>query len=78
MMLENQQVEYSELQWRLDDLKRKKETIKGDQGDPLTVKSDFFLELKYSEWMNNRTYLSLVRLGPFYREFRVGLLVRCH
>ena len=66
----------------MDDLKGKKETIEGDQGepakDPPTVRSDFSLELKYSEWMNSRTYLSLVRLGPFYREFRVGLLVRCH
>ena len=66
----------------MDDLERKKEIIEGDWGelakDPLTVKSDFSLELKYSEWMNSRTYIRLVRLGPIYREFGVGLLVRLH
>ena len=66
----------------MDDLKRKKETIECDWGepakDPPTVKSDFSLELTYSEWMNSRTYLRVVRLGPFYREIGVGLLVRLH
>ena len=41
-------------------------------------KSNFSLKFKYSELMNSRTYLNLVRLGPFNREFGVGLLVRCH
>ena len=65
----------------MDDLKRKKETIEGDQGkpakNPLTFKSNFALRLKYSEWMNSRTSLGLVRLSLFYKEFGVGLLVRC-
>jgi len=43
----------------LNDLKRKKETIKGDRGkpakDPPTVKSNFSLGLKYGEWMNSGT-----------------------
>ena len=60
----------------MDELKRKKKTIKGDRGeqakDPSTVKSNFSLRLKYSEWMNGGTYLDLVRLGPFYREFWSG------
>jgi len=43
---------------------------------PLMVKSVFSLELKYSKWLNSRTYPRLVRLSPFYREFGVGLLVR--
>ena len=42
------------------------------------IKSDFSLELKYSEWVSSKMYLRLVRLDPFYREFRVGLLVRYH
>ena len=66
----------------MDDLKRKKETIKGDWGepakDPLTVKLDFSLELKYSEWMNSRTYLDWMKLGPLIESFGVGLLVRLH
>ena len=67
----------------MNNLKRKKETIEGDWGkpakDPSTIKLVFFfLELKYNEWMNSITYLGLVRLDPFYREFGVGLLVRCH
>ena len=66
----------------MDDLKKKKETIKGDQGepakDPLTVKSNISIRLKYSEWMNSRTPLGMERLSPFYREFGLGLLVRCH
>ena len=41
----------------LNDLKRKKETIKGNRGeptkDPPTVKLVFSLGLKYSEWMNS-------------------------
>jgi len=45
----------------LDDLKRKKVTIKGDWDelakDPLTVKSVFSLEHKGSEWMNSSMYL---------------------
>ena len=45
--------------------------------NPSTVKSIFSLGLKFSEWINGRMYLGLVKLGPFYREFRVGLLVRC-
>ena len=45
--------------------------------NPSIVKSIFSLGLKFSEWMNGRMYLGIVRLGPFYREFRVGLLVRC-
>ena len=36
----------------------------------------FFQLLKYEKWMN--TFLSLVKLGPFYIKFGVGLLVRCH
>ena len=63
-------------------MKRKKETIEGDwrklAKDPSTIKLDFFVGLKYGEWMNNRTYLDLVRLSPFYRKFGVSLLVRCH
>ena len=34
--------------------------------------------LKYEKWMNSYAYLGLIRLGPFYREFGVDLLVRCH
>ena len=30
------------------------------------------------KWINSCTYLDLVRLGPFYREFLVGLLNRCY
>ena len=54
MMLENQQTECFGFQWWLDDLERKKETNKGNQGepakDPLTVKSIFSLRLQNSEW----------------------------
>ena len=46
--------------------------------DPPIVKSIFSLGLNFSEWMNSRTYIGLVRIGPFYREFEVDLLVRCH
>ena len=60
--------------------------------DSLTVKSIFlsktfffffFLRgfsqgLKYEKLMNSCTYLDLARLSPFYKEFGVGLLVRCH
>ena len=67
----------------MDDLKRKKKTIECDLGelvkDPLRPLSQIsLLELKYSEWMNSRTNLKLVRLGPFYIEFGVSLLVRYH
>ena len=66
----------------MKNLKREKETIEGDRGKPakdsLTVKLVVSLELKYNEWMNSRTHLGLVRLDPFYREFGVDLLVRCH
>ena len=66
----------------MDDLKRKKETIEGDWGESAkdlpTVKSVFSLGLKFSEWMSNETCLGLVRLGPFYKEFGVGLFIRCH
>jgi len=65
----------------MNDQKRKKETIEGNQGkpakDPLIVKSIFSLGLKFSKWMNSRMYFGLVGLGPFYREFGVSLLVRC-
>ena len=37
--------------------------------EPSTIKSNFSLEFKYSEWMNSRMYFSLVRLDPFYKEF---------
>lgn len=53
-----------------------------DQGEPVmdfpTIKSNFSLGLKYSDWMNSRTYLRLMKLGPFYREFGVDLLVKFH
>ena len=66
----------SDLQ-RLDDLKTMEKTIVADRGEPakdlLIVKSVFSLEHNCSKWVNSRTYL-----GPFYREFGVGLLVRCH
>ena len=66
----------------MDDLKRKKKTIEGGGGelakDPQMVNSVFSLGLKYSKWVNSETYLRLVRLGPFYREFGVDLLVRFH
>ena len=68
--------ESSDLQ-RLDDLKTMEKTIAADRGEPakdlLIVKSVFSLEHNCSKWVNSRTYL-----GPFYREFGVGLLVRCH
>ena len=52
-MLENWQAECFKLQWWLDDLKRKKESLEGDRVElakgPLTTKSVFFLELKCSE-----------------------------
>ena len=76
MMHKNQEAESSDLQ-RLDDLKTMEKTIEADRGEPakdlLIVKSVFSLEHNYSKWVNSRTYL-----GPFYREFGVGLLVRCH
>lgn len=28
--------------------------------------------------MNSSTYLYLVKFGPFYRGFGVGIFVRCH
>ena len=63
-------------------LKRKKETIEDERSepakDPPIVKSVFFLGLNFSEWMNSKLYIDLVRLAPFYKEFRVGLLVTCH
>ena len=66
----------------MDNLKRKKKPIEGYWGESAkdlpTIKSNFFLELKYSEWMSSRMYLRLMRLGHFYREFGVGQLVRCH
>ena len=66
----------------MDDLKRKKVTIKSDWGEPTKdhpmVKSVFSLEHKSSGWMNSRTYLGWMGLGPYYREFKVGLLVECH
>ena len=66
----------------VDDLKRKKVTIEGNQGelakDPPTIKSVFSLEHKGSEWMNSSVYLGWIRLDPFYREFGMSLLVRRH
>ena len=85
MMYENQQVECSGLPQWLDDLKRKKETVKGDRGvsakNALMVKSIFSLEYKDSEWINSKNVLLLdnwMRFGVFYKEFRVGLFIRCH
>ena len=44
----------------MDDLKKKKEIVKGDLGepakDPPMVMSVFSLEHKGSEWVNSRTY----------------------
>ena len=63
MMHENQQVECSGLPQWLDDLKRKKETVKGDRGvsakNTLMVKLVFFLEYKDSEWINSENVPSL-------------------
>ena len=42
------------------------------------VKSVFSLEHKCSEWINSNTYPGWMRLGLFYREFEVSLLVGCH
>ena len=76
MMHKNQEAEYSELQ-RLDDLKTMEKIIEADRGepakDPLIVKLVFSIEHNCSKWVNSRTYL-----GSFYREFGIGLLVRCH
>ena len=67
---------------RLDDLKRKKNTIKGNWGDLAkdspTIKLVFLIRLKYSKWIKNRIYLGLVRLNHFYKKFEVGLLIRCN
>ena len=76
MIHENQKAESSELQW-LDDLKTMEKTIKANRGelakDPLIVKSVFSLKHNCIKWMNSRTYL-----GPFYRVFGMGPLVRGH
>ena len=76
MIHENQKAESSELQW-MDDLKTMEKTIEANRSelakDPLIVKSVFSLKHNCSKWMNSRTYL-----GPFYREFGMGPLVRCH
>ena len=66
-MHKNQQVECSRLQRRLDDLKRKKVTIKSDWSE-LTknpVKLVFSLKHEGNEWMNSNTYLGWMRLVPF-------------
>ena len=42
--------------------------------DSLTIKSIFSLEHKDSEYVNNKTYLGLMELDSFHREFLVGLL----
>ena len=46
--------------------------------DPPMVKSVFSLALKYCEWMNSKTYLRQVNMGPYLKSFGVGLLVRLH
>ena len=48
---------------------KKKKKKKRTGQEPSTIKSNFSLEFKYSEWMNSRMYFSLVRLDPFYKEF---------
>jgi len=57
----------------VDDLKGKKKIVEGDRGKPAKgppmIKSYFSLGFKYSEWLNSRTYLYWIRLGPFYRDF---------
>ena len=65
--------------WTVDQQPEKeRKTIEGDQGEPAkdfpTVKS-VSLRLKYDKWMNGSVYLGLVWIGPFYREFGVGLFV---
>ena len=66
----------------MDDLKIKREIIKDDWGEPAkdfpTIKSFISLDLKYSEWMNSKTYLGWMRHSPFIENFEVGLLIRLH
>lgn len=73
MMHENQWTECLGLQWRFDDLKRKKKIVKDDRGEPTkdlsTVKSVFFLEHKDNKWVNSRTYLDWVRLSSFIESW---------
>ena len=82
MMHGNQQVEYSRLPRWLNDLKRKKVTIEGDQGEPakdsLTIKLVFSLEHRSGECMNSKNVPWLDEAWSFYREFGVGLLVGRH
>ena len=63
MMHENQQVVCSGLPQWLDDLKRKKEIVKGDWGvsakNALMVKSVFSLKYNDSEWINSENVLLL-------------------
>ena len=65
--------------WWLDDLKRKRKTVKGDRcksaKDSSTVKSIFSVEHKDDDFMNNGTYLGWMWPDPFYRELRMSLLV---
>ena len=81
MMHGNQYIECSGLSRRLDDLKRKKVTIKGDQGelakDPPMIKLVFSLEHR-NECMNSKNEAWLDEAWSFYREFGVGLLVGRH
>lgn len=58
--------------------KIERKIIEGDRGEPIKYPSmikSVSLGLKNDEWMNNSAFLSLVSLGPFYREFGVGLHV---
>ena len=82
MMHRNQQVEYSELSRWMDDLKRKKVTIEGDQGEsakgPPTIKLVFSLKHRSGECMNSKYVTWLAEAWSFYREFGVSLLIGHH
>ena len=60
-------------------MRRKKVTIKGDQGEPAKdlsmVKLVFSLEHMHSEWMNSKNVPWLDEARSFYKEFRVDLLI---
>ena len=69
----------SKLDDQISNLKREKGTIEVHWCRAGKGPSKYFSQwLKYRKWMNSCTYLCLVRFGLLYRDFGVGLLVRCH